>query len=134
MKKNKYYYLDGSVLDYYNRNKKLHRLDEPAIEYADSCKAWYVKGKRHRLDGPAIEYANGYREWYVEGKLHRLDGPAIECASSHKEWWIDGEELTYEEFENYRSEVFEKNVIVKCDCGLENGCYNCNFPDLSFFE
>jgi hypothetical protein len=68
----------------------LHRLDGPAIEYADGIREWWVDGKRHRLDGPAIEYASGTREWWVDGKLHRLDGPAIERADGSREWWVDG--------------------------------------------
>ncbi|NVM34060.1 MAG: hypothetical protein HWN81_00595 [Candidatus Lokiarchaeota archaeon] len=96
---NKYYYSDGSILDYYNRNKELHRLDGPAVEFADGDKYWYVEGKRHRLDGPAVEWADGDKEWYVEDKLHRLDGPAIECADGDKYWCINGKHLTEEEFE-----------------------------------
>ena len=31
-------------------------------------KKWYKDGKRHRLDGPAVEYANGTKHWYVDDK------------------------------------------------------------------
>ena len=41
----------------------------------------------HRLDGPAIEWANGAKEWFVNGELHRLDGPAVEYADDGKTWW-----------------------------------------------
>ena len=61
---------------------------------------WY--NDFHRLDGPAVEYANGYKAWLVEGKYHRLDGPAIEYADGTKEWWVEGKELTEEEFNNTR--------------------------------
>lgn len=44
-----------------------HRLDGPAVEYADGYKAWYQNGNRHRLDGPAIEYADGFKAWYIGG-------------------------------------------------------------------
>ncbi|NVM34029.1 MAG: hypothetical protein HWN81_00435 [Candidatus Lokiarchaeota archaeon] len=120
--KDKFYYLDGSILDYYGWDKILHRLDGPAIEYANGSKEWwiedkrhrldgpaieyssgskrwYVKGKRHRLDGPAIEYVEGSKSWYVEGKCHRLDGPAIEYANGDKEWYVEGKRLTEEQFE-----------------------------------
>ncbi|NVM34032.1 MAG: hypothetical protein HWN81_00455 [Candidatus Lokiarchaeota archaeon] len=99
--KDKFYYLNGSVSDYYDWDKKLHRLDGPAIEYANGSKEWWIEDKRHRLDGPAVEYSSGSKRWYVKGKRHRLDGPAIECASSHKEWWIDDKYLTEEEFETH---------------------------------
>ena len=68
----------------------LHRLDGPAIEFADGYKEWYKDGQRHREDGPAVERANGYKEWCKDGKLHRLDGPAVEGINGYKEWWVDG--------------------------------------------
>jgi len=61
----KYCYSDGSVLDYYDYNKVLHRLDGPAVEYVDGSKRWWVEGQRHRLDGPAIEYADGHKEYWI---------------------------------------------------------------------
>lgn len=81
-----------------NEEGKLHRLDGPAVEYADGTKVWMVEGKFHRLDGPAEELANGTKAWYVDGKCHRLDGPAIEWADGDKEWYVEGEELTEDEF------------------------------------
>ena len=48
---------------------KLHRLDGPAIEYADGGKFWYQNGQRHRLDGPAIEYTNGTKYWFQNGQI-----------------------------------------------------------------
>jgi hypothetical protein len=63
---------------------------------------WYNdKENRHRLDGPAIEWANGHKEWWVNGKLHRLDGPAIEYKYGHKEWWVNGKLMTEKEFNEY---------------------------------
>jgi len=43
--KNKYYYKDGSVLDKLMMDKELHRVDGPAIEYANGSKMWFVNGK-----------------------------------------------------------------------------------------
>jgi len=88
---NKIYYKDRALT-------KLHRLDGPAVEYADGSKMWYVDGQRHRLDGPAIEWADGSKAWYVDGQCHRLDGPAVQYTDGSKEWWIDGKCLTEEEF------------------------------------
>ena len=76
-----------------NSSRKLHRLDGPALEWADGTKVWWVNGKRHRLDGPALEWADGSKEWYVDGKLHRLDGPAIEHANGSKSWRVDGKHV-----------------------------------------
>ena len=63
---------DGNV-SYYNKANQLHRLDGPAVEYADGTKYWYMEGKKHRLDGPALERANGYKEWYIDGKYYRTE-------------------------------------------------------------
>ena len=52
-------------------------------------KSWYLDGKLHRVDGPAIEWADGRKEWYLTGELHRVDGPAIEWANGTKEWWLN---------------------------------------------
>ena len=61
---------------------------------------WYQNDKLHRLDGPAVEFANGSKYWFQNGKRHRLDGPAIEYADGDKEWFIEGKELSEEEFNN----------------------------------
>jgi hypothetical protein len=52
-------------------------------------KSWWVNGKFHRLDGPAVIYANGTKWWYVNGKRHRLDGPAVERADGVKWWYLN---------------------------------------------
>jgi len=63
---------------------------------------WYNdKDQLHRLDGPAVKYANGFKEWYVDGKIHRLDGPAVEYANGSKEWWVEGKKITEKEFNEY---------------------------------
>ena len=80
------------------QNGKLHRLDGPAVEYADGAKEWYQNGELHRLDGPAVEYADGGKYWYQNGKYHRLDGPAVEWSNGYKEWFIEGRKYTDEEF------------------------------------
>ncbi len=80
------------------QNGELHRLDGPAIEWANGDKEWYQNGQRHRLDGPAIEWADGYKAWYQNGQRHRLAGPAIERADGTKRWYINGKKLTEAEF------------------------------------
>jgi len=53
-------------------------------------KLWRNKdGEFHRLDGPAVEFADGDKQWWIKGNLHRSDGPAIELGS-YKAWWKDG--------------------------------------------
>ena len=84
--------------EWYNKERKFHREDGPAIEWADGQKAWYINGNLHREDGPAVEWTNGHKEWYINGNRHREDGPAIEWASGSKKWWINGKELSEQEF------------------------------------
>jgi hypothetical protein len=76
--------------------------EEQFIRIDEDGDKFYFKDKemsiRHRLDGPAVKYANGYKAWYVDGKRHRLDGPAIECVSGERSWFVDGKGLTEEEF------------------------------------
>ena len=55
-------------------------MEEYTVKVYSDRAEWFQDGKLHRLDGPAIEWANGDEHWYQEGKLHRLDGPAIEYA------------------------------------------------------
>ena len=79
-------------------NGKLHREDEPAVEYSNGGKTWYLNGKYHREDGPAIECSDGYKVWCLNGKRHREDGPAIEYSDGSKEWYLNGKKYTEEEF------------------------------------
>ena len=91
--------LDGPAVEWANGTKvwcvddKCHRLDGPAIERDDGTKEWWVGGNWHRLDGPAIVWADGSKEWFVNGKLHRLDGPAVERADGTKEWFVNGNHI-----------------------------------------
>ena len=92
---------EDKTIRWYNEKDQPHRLDGPAVEYADGFKEWWAEGKLHRLDGPAIEYADGHKAWYVDGKRHRIDGPAIEWADGYKEWYVDGRRMTEEDFNEY---------------------------------
>ena len=87
---------DGSVI--YTFKGKFHRIDGPAIEYANGTKEWYIDDKLHRTDGPAVEWADGGKAWYIDDKLHRTDGPAIEYPNGYKYWYINGEEYSEQEF------------------------------------
>jgi hypothetical protein len=105
--KDQYHRLDGPAIEYANGYKawyvedKIHRLDGPARVWANGSKAWYVEDKIHRLDGPAIEDADGTKAWYVEDKLHRLDGPAVEYADGTKSWYVKGKLMSEEKFNEY---------------------------------
>jgi len=65
---------------------------------------WFNKNRDlHRINGPAIEWSSGSKYWYRNDKLHRDNGPAIEWSSGHKEWWINGIKYTEEEFNSVRN-------------------------------
>ena len=83
---------------YYNKAGQLHRINGPAIEYADGTKCWYQNSLIHRTDGPAIEYADGEKWWYQNGLRHRTDGPAITWPEGRKWWYLNDWPLTEAEF------------------------------------
>ena len=54
---------------------------------------WFDKnGHYHRLNGPAVTYADGDTSWYRHGKLHREDGPAREWPHDDVEEWFKNDE------------------------------------------
>ena len=75
---------------------------EQYIKIDEDGNKFYYKDKAmtviHRLDGPAIEWADGSKAWFVDDECHRIDGPAIEWADGYKAWYVDGNELSEEEF------------------------------------
>ena len=78
--------------------------NEPTMEvdsYGNKC--WYLNDKPHRVDGPAIEYANGNKFWYLNGEFHRVDGPAIEFFCGDKYWYLNGKF----QFRIYKNGTFE---------------------------
>ena len=86
--------VEESKTSYYksiNGVHKLHRVDGPAVEFANGIKIWYQNGQLHRLDGPAIERTNGDKEWFQDGQRHRVDGTAVEYATGDKFWYQNGQ-------------------------------------------
>jgi hypothetical protein len=56
------------MVDYIMIGKKMPRRIEGTntFEHDDGTKEWRSpNGDLHRLDGPAVEFANGYKAWYV---------------------------------------------------------------------
>jgi hypothetical protein len=37
-------------------------------EWEDGSRTYWCQSKRHRLDGPAVEYADGGKEWWYQGE------------------------------------------------------------------
>ncbi len=77
---------------------ELHRVNGPAVEWANGDKSWWLNDKRHRTDGPAVEGASGAKYWYLNGMSHRVDGPAVELANGDKLWYLNGKNLNESEF------------------------------------
>ena len=90
--------------------RKLHRLNGPAIEWADGCRSWYQNGKKHRIDGPAFVDADGTRKWYQYGKLHRQDGPAVINSDGTEEYRLDGVQHTEESWRAATQPAVEMTV------------------------
>ena len=110
MQQEQYIHINEYGDKFYHKDRKmtkLHRLDGPAVEFADGSKSWYVDGKSHRLNGPAFEYSDGYKEWCIDGKRHRLDGPAVEYADGSKSWWVDDKRLSEEQFNTLTAPTLE---------------------------
>jgi hypothetical protein len=81
-----------------NPQGQRHRIDGPAVEYADGTKVWWLNDQLHRTDGPAVEWANGRKVWYLNGQPHRTLGPAVEWANGTKQWYLNGQELTFDQW------------------------------------
>ena len=85
---------------------------EYTVQVWDDSTGWYLNGKLHREDDPAIEYISGDKEWFLNGKLHREDGPAIEWANGDKDWYLEGNKLTEKEFLQRKKPCSGKKITV----------------------
>lgn len=55
---------------WYNDLGERHREDEPAVINATG-KFWFSCDRCHRIDGPAIEWADGTKDWYINGLCYK---------------------------------------------------------------
>ena len=94
---------------FWRLNGLLHRIGEPAIEWADGTKYFYLNGFLHRENGPAIHWANGFKAYYLNGRLHRIGGPAVEYPNGDKRLYLNGINYTKDE---YLNEIEKLNVIM----------------------
>ena len=79
------YYIILSVLETWISKVSTLHIDKRGT------KRWFDEnGNLHRLDGPAVEYADGSCAWFIDGKYHRLDGPAVERKNDQFGWWVNG--------------------------------------------
>ena len=109
----KMYYKDPNL-------RIVHRVDGPAIEYADGSEAWYLNNQLHRVGGPAITLSltsnkpfytmeialhAGDKAWYQNNYLHRTDGPAVERHNGQKLWYINGNKLSPKEIKEHKQKI-----------------------------
>jgi hypothetical protein len=86
---------DGSI--HYYLGDLHHNPEGPAvIAYDGLHKEYWYKGMRHRIEGPAIQYADGDYEYFEQGRRHNLKGPA-KCIDGVVEYWIDGRQYLSED-------------------------------------
>jgi hypothetical protein len=83
---------DGTQVWYQNGQR--HRLDGPAVIWANGTQYWYQNGQRHRLDGPAAIRPDGAQTWFQNDKLHRMDGPAAIWADGFQRWYQNDQNIT----------------------------------------
>lgn len=94
-------------------NGKYHRLDGPAVIFADGSQWWYLNGKVNREDGPAVIYSNGAQHWYLNDKLHREGGPAILYADGSQSWWLNGKRYLFDNYCNQLNLSEEDIMFLK---------------------
>jgi hypothetical protein len=104
-------FLDGSKL-WRNANGDLHRVDGPAVIYADGHKEWWQNCELHRDDGPAVINADGDKFWCQHGKFHRVDGPAIEYADGDKSWYQHDIYLTFDKWLAKNHALTEEDKVM----------------------
>jgi hypothetical protein len=66
---------DGMLLCY--KDRKYHRLNQPAVVYPDGTSFYYQNGELHNENDAAIQNADGSRFWYIHGKLIKAEGAKI---------------------------------------------------------
>ena len=115
-------YYNGEYKMYYKdpNLRIVHRVDGPAIEYADGSEAWYLNNQLHRVGGPAITLSltsnkpfytmeialhAGDKAWYQNDELHRTDGPAVERHNGQKLWYINGNKLSPKEIKEHKQKI-----------------------------
>lgn len=55
---------------YYNQLGALHRVNGPAVEYADGSNYWLQHGLLHRICGPAVTREDGSVGFYIFGQRY----------------------------------------------------------------
>jgi hypothetical protein len=78
----------------------------------DGTKKWKLpNGYLHREGEPAIEYTNGTRIWYLAGHIHREDGLAIVWHDGAESWYLNDVEYTEQEYKYEMRSVKLKQLL-----------------------
>ena len=92
-----------------------------------------LEGKLHRVEGPAVEWADGAREWWENGQRHRVGGPAVEWADGSRSWWENGVQIpepTLErEFEEEIRKTEAEDLIYKTPLEPGSKYLLCSFSE-----
>ena len=72
----------------------------------------YLNDQLHRIDGPAVEWANGTRMWYLNGQRHRTDGPAFECADGYYAWYVNGKHFKFADWLEHLNTTPETRTLL----------------------
>ena len=72
---------------------------------------WTQNGELHRVDGPAVIYADGTQKWFRNNELHREDGPAIIWHNGKQDWYLDGKQYTEDSLNKKLKSTCEGKVV-----------------------
>lgn len=89
MKRDTFYFADGTIGNEDDGEKTLHRIDGPALILLTPCQICVAN--QVMINGPA-------KAWFLNNQLHRIDGPAIEEEQMPPRYFVMGLELSKEEF------------------------------------
>lgn len=64
---NPVYYFMQYIIDNYDAIEYIKFNKDLIADKMDECEVYLEDGEEHRLDGPAITYANGQVDYYIEG-------------------------------------------------------------------
>ena len=98
---------------WFDEDGLLHRINGPAVLYANGDELWYYRDLLDRLDGPAVTLYDDAgkiqrQEWRQDGDLHREDGPAVEETIVT---WVSYLDDVWEETEHI-SQLWDRGVPV----------------------
>ncbi|RTK95482.1 MAG: hypothetical protein EKK64_06575 [Neisseriaceae bacterium] len=77
------------------------------------AKCWEKNRKYHRKNKPAIEYTNGDKEWWLDGKRHRspVEGPAVMFKEDY--YFYSDSQFKVAKYENGTRELYRYNTHRK---------------------